>query len=339
MAEPAKLVRVVAAFVGGIVLALGGSLIYVRLHDTPREMVRTAVAVPAAQIHSVAPASDQPPSSHETSARVAGTEPAPVEGRTSSANRSRRRVVTSKTAVIASVRRPESPIERVNPMPGSASSRAAAPAPTGPDPIQSSSPQTPHRDIVEPIPARSDPPPPVYQPHVVTLQPGTSLNIRLGETISTDSSYSGDTFRGVLDLPVIADGFIIADKGSKVLGRVVRAQKAGKLQGTANLSVTLTQINTTDGQQVVVETNSIENRGITSTGQDAAEIAGGAVLGAIIGALAGGGKGAAIGAGAGGAAGTSAVLLTRGKPARLASETRLTFSLRAPVTITEKLNN
>ncbi len=67
-------------------------------------------------------------------------------------------------------------------------------------------------------------------------------------------------------------------------------------------------------------------------------MAGGAALGAIIGALAGGGKGAAIGAGAGGAAGTGAVLLGKGKPAVIQNETRLTFELANPVTITEHLN-
>jgi hypothetical protein len=61
------------------------------------------------------------------------------------------------------------------------------------------------------------------------------------------------------------------------------------------------------------------------------------VLGAVIGALAGGGKGAAIGAGIGGGAGAGDVLLTRGKPAELASEARLTFRLKAPVPLTERL--
>jgi hypothetical protein len=65
---------------------------------------------------------------------------------------------------------------------------------------------------------------------------------------------------------------------------------------------------------------------------------GGAALGAIIGAIAGGGKGAAIGAGAGGAAGTGAVLLGHGKPAVFDTETRLTFQLSSPATITEQIN-
>jgi hypothetical protein len=70
---------------------------------------------------------------------------------------------------------------------------------------------------------------------------------------------------------------------------------------------------------------------------DAKKVGAGAALGAVIGAIAGGGKGAAIGAGVGGGAGAGAVMATRGAAAALPSETRLTFRLNAPVTLTEKL--
>jgi hypothetical protein len=176
------------------------------------------------------------------------------------------------------------------------------------------------------------------QPHVVTLQAGTNLLVRLGETLSTEHNYAGDTFRGTLEAPVIMDGFIIAEKGSKVLGRIVGAQKAGRMEGVAGLHLTLTEINTTDGQRVPVETGFFDKKGPSSAGENTAKIAGGAALGAIIGAIGGGGKGAAIGAGAGGAAGTGAVLLTHGKPAVLPAETRLTFQLARPAIISEKFN-
>jgi hypothetical protein len=179
-------------------------------------------------------------------------------------------------------------------------------------------------------PAQPDPPP-APAPHVVTLQSGTNLVVRLGETVSTAHNYTGDTFRGTLDVPLVIDGFIIADKGSKVLGKVASAQKAG-------LQLTIVEINTTDGQRVPVETGFFEKRAPGRAGEEAAKIGGGAALGAIIGAIAGGGKGAAIGAGVGGGAGTGAVLLSHGQPALLPAETRLTFQLNRPATITEKLN-
>ena len=84
-------------------------------------------------------------------------------------------------------------------------------------------------------------------------------------------------------------------------------------------------------------TQSINKEG-ASQGEKTAKVAGGtAAVGAIIGAIAGGGKGAAIGAGVGGGAGAGAVMATRGTAATLPPETRVTFRLKVPVTITERL--
>jgi hypothetical protein len=171
------------------------------------------------------------------------------------------------------------------------------------------------------------------------LQAGTSISIRLGETISTDHNFSGDTFRASLDRPIIQDGFIIAEKGSKVLGKIASLDKGGKFEGGSNLQLSLTEINTTDGQRVHVQTSFVNRKGPSSDGSEVAKVGGGAVLGALIGGLAGGGKGAAIGAGAGGAIGAGAVMAGKGRPAVIKNETPLTFQLAAPTTITERLND
>ena len=195
--------------------------------------------------------------------------------------------------------------------------------------------ESPAPQVTQPIPPPAQPPP--VQPHTVTIPAGTSVAIRLNEKLSTDHNYGGDTFRATLDTPIIMDGFIIADKGAKVLGKIVRAQKPGRFEGMAELSLTLTEIATTDGQLMHVETNESLRKGPSNTNEEVLKMGGGAALGAIIGAIAGGGKGAAMGAGAGGAAGTGAVLLGHGKPAVIENETRLTFAFASPVTITEQL--
>jgi hypothetical protein len=118
---------------------------------------------------------------------------------------------------------------------------------------------------------------------------------------------------------------------------VASAQKAGRMDGPADLKFTITEINTTDGLRVPVETGFFEKRTAGRGGEQTAKIGAGAALGAIIGAISGGGKGAAIGAGVGGGAGTGAVLFGHGKPALLPAETLLTFQLSRPATITEKL--
>jgi len=146
----------------------------------------------------------------------------------------------------------------------------------------------------------------------------------------------GDTFAATLDQELVADGFVIAERGARVEGRVVAADRGGKVKGVASLSVELTRVHTSDGQNVAIETDAFAKQAEQSRRQDAEKVGAGVAIGAVVGAIAGGGKGAAIGAGVGGGAGAGGVLLTRGDVARLPTETRIRFRLRAPVTLTEQ---
>ena len=175
-------------------------------------------------------------------------------------------------------------------------------------------------------------------PQTVTLPAGTTLAVRLRQSISTDRQSDGDVFTATLDQSLIVNGLVIAEKGSNVRGKITSLERPGRVKGRASLTLELTEINTSDGQQVAVRTDSYRNEATSGTKGDVAKVGGAAALGAIIGAIAGGGKGAAIGAGVGGAAGTGGVLATKGQDARLPSETRLTFKLTEAVTLTEKLN-
>ena len=103
------------------------------------------------------------------------------------------------------------------------------------------------------------------------------------------------------------------------------------------MALELVRLTTADGQRVKLTTESFSKEGERSTKKDAAKIGAAAGIGAAIGAIAGGGKGAAIGAGIGGAAGAGGVMATRGEAAEVKAETRLSFRLREPITITEKL--
>jgi hypothetical protein len=162
------------------------------------------------------------------------------------------------------------------------------------------------------------------------------IPVRLVDGLSSERNNPGDAFTATLDKELAADGFVIAERGARVEGRVTASDRAGKVRGVATLTLALTRLHTSDGQAVAIETDGFEKRAEPSQGEEAAKIGAGAVVGAAIGAVAGGGKGAAIGAGVGGGAGAGDVLLTRGKPAALPSETRISFRLHAPVTITER---
>ena len=199
----------------------------------------------------------------------------------------------------------------------------AEPAPNPPAPVRS-----------EPIsPPVSAPAPP---PARVTLTAGTLIPVRIIESLSSDRNSAGDAFSATLTQALVVDGFVIAERGARVEGRVMDSQKAGRVKGVSDLAVQLTRIHTADGQSIPIETESYTKHGEQTLGRDAAKVGGGAALGAIIGAIAGGGKGAGIGAGIGGAAGAGDVVMTRGKPVNLPSETPINFRLRAPVTIIER---
>jgi hypothetical protein len=160
--------------------------------------------------------------------------------------------------------------------------------------------------------------------------------VRLVDGLSTERNLPGDSFTGTLDKELIVDGFVIAERGARVEGRVVASDRGGRVRGVSALQVEIVRLHLSDGQAVPVESEGFERRAEPTHNDDAAKVGGGAALGAIIGAIAGGGKGAAIGAGVGGAAGAGDVLATRGRAATLPSETRVTFRLRTAVTITER---
>jgi hypothetical protein len=170
-------------------------------------------------------------------------------------------------------------------------------------------------------------------PGSLTVAPGTTVIIRTNEFLSSDKNKVGDSFTGVLDQPIVVNGWVVARRGQTVTGTVKAAVKAGRVKGVSQLGIELTDLTAVDGQQLPVLTELWKTSAGTSHGQDAGTIVGTSGLGAALGAAAGWGTGAAIGAGAGAAVGIAAVLLTRGQPTILPPETQLSFRLVDPVTI------
>ena len=152
---------------------------------------------------------------------------------------------------------------------------------------------------------------------------GTSVQVRLGQTISSDKARSGDTWSGTLASDLQVGGNTVGRRGDPVQGRVAEAKASGRLEGTAVLDLQMTSIN-----GAPVNTETLTSQGGSHKGRNSKAIGGTAVAGAIIGAIAGGGKGAAIGAGAGGAAGTAGAAAGGKKDVRYPVETVLSFVVR-----------
>jgi len=165
-----------------------------------------------------------------------------------------------------------------------------------------------------------------------TLPTGSKIIIQLVDSISSETSKAGSTFVAILDEPLVVNGIEVTPRGADVRGRINTANDAGKLSGKAELGLELTQLYV-NGIPYALSTSEYAEAGESRTGETVKRAGIGAGIGAVIGAIAGGGKGAAIGAGVGGGAGTASQVLTKGEKLNIPSETKLEFTLRAPLVI------
>lgn len=173
------------------------------------------------------------------------------------------------------------------------------------------------------------PPPPAQ----ITIPAGTFLTVRLNQALSSDRNHQGDGFSATLAKPLVVDGWVVADRGQTIAGRVSDAKKAGRIEGTSSLGVELTDLTLIDGQPEQVHTQLVNRSGGTTVGRDVAAVGSTTAVGAAAGAVADLGRGAAIGAGAGAGVGIIGVLLTRGRPTILYPEQLLTFRIDTPITV------
>jgi hypothetical protein len=171
------------------------------------------------------------------------------------------------------------------------------------------------------LPAQDNPPPPSRP--ATSIPAGIEINVRLGETLSSEKSKTGDRWQGTLQRDLAVDNNILARRGDPVEGTVVAASPSGRLSGQAELDLSITSVN-----GIPVSTDSLNKSGGTHAKRNVAAAGGAAVLGAIIGAAAGGGAGAAIGAGSGAAVGTAGAAATGKKDIKYPVETVLRFYTR-----------
>jgi hypothetical protein len=169
------------------------------------------------------------------------------------------------------------------------------------------------------------------QTQPITIPAGTSLLVRMIDSVDSSKNKIGDTFLASLEASLIVGDTTVAEKGADVYGKLAQAKEAGKISGGAELTLELTGIRI-GGTIVPIDSTTYDVAGKGRGKQSAGRIGGGAILGAIIGGVAGGGAGAAIGAAAGAGAGTAVQLITHGEQIRVPSETLLEFRVEQDVT-------
>lgn len=176
------------------------------------------------------------------------------------------------------------------------------------------------------------PPPPPPPPPPLVVPAGTSLVIRMGNTIDTKTANTGDSFTGTLAQSIAVDGVVAIPSGAGVAGTVVESKSPGRFKGEGTLSVALTSINV-HGVPTSIQ-SSTYTQTVKGKGKRTAVMAGGGTgAGALIGGLAGGGKGALIGGLVGAGAGTAGAAFTGNKDLQIPAESVVTFKLGNSITV------
>jgi hypothetical protein len=211
------------------------------------------------------------------------------------------------------------------PPPAGAPTTSAAPTNPGTAPAPDAA-SAPAVQGPGPAPSESAPAPTSQR---LTAPVGTPVTVTITEQLSAKHNEVGDRFTGVIAEPVRASGGTIFSRGTRVAGTVVAAKGRGRFKGSGALGIELTSI-----AGMPVSVNEYEKEQAGKGKRSAGFIGGGAGGGALIGGLAGGGKGALLGGLLGAGAGTAGAAFTGNKDIVIPSESRVTFRLRAPLTVT-----
>lgn len=206
-----------------------------------------------------------------------------------------------------------------------------------PPPVRNTPAPAPIERAAAPAPApvqQPAPPPPPPQPVVrtITIPSGTTIPVRVTQTLDSASTQQGERFSGAVATDIVQDGMVVIPRGSVVSGTVTEVHEAAHFKGSSLLTVELTGV-TVRGQNIPLSVTpySVEGKG---RGKNTAVKTGvGAAAGAILGGIFGGGKGAAIGAAAGGGTGAGINAVTRGEQVQIPSESVVRFSLTNAVAV------
>jgi hypothetical protein len=168
-----------------------------------------------------------------------------------------------------------------------------------------------------------------------TLPRGSNVLVRMMDAINSEEHQAGQVFRASLAEPLLVEGIEVAPVDSPIRGRIVDAAGAGRVRGSAELRLELTEI-VVNGITYAIRTSEYEEVAEGRGTETAQRVGAGAGIGAVIGAIVGGGKGAAIGAGVGAGTAGAAQVLTKGEKLYIPAETLLGFTLSEPLSIAAK---
>src|SRR5581483_597011 len=228
--EGTKTIRLVSVFVVGVVLAMGGALIYALATRTPQERALLS------QVSAFSRPKPVPQSTNTAAARQSVTSTAAADKQHLEATNSTPQPMTQTDETTppgeildAFVAKPKTsrappPMPRPDSTAPTGRTNESPPAPAKtvePKPVtQTASLPSAQNSVVQPWPTGSSKPPSVNSnettratdtprslPHTVTLWSGTPLSVKITDTLSTSQAKEGQLFRATLQSPLISDGF------------------------------------------------------------------------------------------------------------------------------------
>jgi len=181
---------------------------------------------------------------------------------------------------------------------------------------------TPAGTVVPLVPAPVTPVAPAVAsaPATVTLPAGTTLLVRMMDSISSKNK-AGANFSTKLEYDLVVNGVTAVPAGTTIYGKVQSSTQARRAFGKSTLDIRLTQM-VPAGSPVPIATSGYQQAGEASIKKAARGAAAGAAIGAIAGDA---GKGAAIGATAG--------AMKKGETITIPAGTLLEFTITQPVNL------
>lgn len=192
--------------------------------------------------------------------------------------------------------------------------------------------------VAQPTPAAAPAAPPVAAapapPAIrhVDIPGGTPVQIQMIDSVDSAKNHTGDIFHASLASPIAVNGETIVPSGTDIYVKLVNSSSAGHLAGRSELTLQLARLDF-QGASYALSSDDYHDVGKSRGTRTAETVGAGAAIGAVLGGIFGHGKGAAIGAGAGGAGGVAVEEATKSPQVRIASETKLDFTLQQPVTV------
>lgn len=161
---------------------------------------------------------------------------------------------------------------------------------------------------------------------------GAELDVRLEQTLSSDTARVEDRFDATTVVDVRQNGRVLIPAGSRVRGVVTSVKDAGRIERKGELQLSFDQI-TVNGRNYPIRGTVVEALEAGGYREDAEKIGAGAAVGAILGGILGGVKGAITGILIGGG---GVVAATEGEDVTLPSGTILRMRLDQDLNVSSR---